>query len=240
VSGLVPGVFIADATGLAESFGIDDTTIDAAGKVGLRAIRAAEYATGAIQNTQHGGATAETAHFLAADGATAVGASNTVATLTMQPGITLPLGSDQTLVLSTGSILARSGGTSAAITGGTLDIGQGWGAIYTAGDLTISSTIAGSGSLVKIGSGTLGIGGAMMQQGGLEISAGTVRLDPGASVGGLVNMNSSATLAVQTTSHHSAVLAVAGSSCSMPARWRSVRLIPISLSPARLAARAAL
>ena len=35
VSGLVPGVFIAGATGLAESFGVDDTTVDAAGKVGI-------------------------------------------------------------------------------------------------------------------------------------------------------------------------------------------------------------
>jgi hypothetical protein len=116
----------------------------------------------------------------------------------MQPGGRITLADGQTLRIASGSILMRSG-AAGSISGGTLDVGSYRGAIHTAGDLAISSSVIGSGSLVKVGAGTLRILGRMDQAGGLEIASGEVRLHAASSVGALVTVHSGTTLRLDGT-----------------------------------------
>ncbi|MHA3772460.1 autotransporter-associated beta strand repeat-containing protein [Verrucomicrobiota bacterium sgz303538] len=174
-SGIVRGVY-ADTTsaGAGNSFVVYDNGVDTGGVIGIRPLRAQEYtAVPVLQNPATGGSTPATAHFLAEAGVTANGTSNTIDSLTLGSGANLTLGAAQSLGISSGQVLVRTGAS--GITGGTLAFGNRRADFYTAGDLTLGSTITGSGGLKKSGPGTLIFSGTVGYTGGTLITGGVLR-----------------------------------------------------------------
>ncbi|MES2572119.1 MAG: hypothetical protein V4710_18940, partial [Verrucomicrobiota bacterium] len=110
----------SESHGPASSFAFYDTAIDAAGTVGLRPLRANEYSTGTIQNPLNGGTTAGAAHFLVDPGTIAIGAGNTIQSLTLNPSGSLALSAGQKLSITSGGILGRAGSAPITISGGSL------------------------------------------------------------------------------------------------------------------------
>ena len=177
-NGVLPFVYASasSSSGIASSFAAYDTTTDAAGAIGLRALRPAEYSGGGLlQNPANGGATPVSANFLATGSVAASGAVNTVSNLTMNAGSALSLAPGQTLNIGTPAVLVRDGMT-AAINGGTLAFGSAVARFYVAGDLDLSSAISGSAGFRKSGPGTLTFSSPINYTGATQISEGRLRV----------------------------------------------------------------
>jgi len=170
--GLLPNTLVsASATGTGESFALYDTTVDAAGPVGVRPLRFGDYYSASpVQNPANGGTTPTDAQLLINGSMNAIGAANAVNSVTASDGGTLALAAGQRLTIGNGSILAPTG-TAASITGGELAIAVQRLDLLGNGDLTIGSRLPGLVS--KNGSGTttllyptlpaLSIGGGLLR-----------------------------------------------------------------------------
>jgi autotransporter-associated beta strand protein len=171
-TGFVAGVYVQSESGAPISFATYDPSTDELGAVGFRALQT-ETAP-AIQNPANGGTVAETADFLANTGTLALGARNTINTLTLASAGSVALAPEQTVRLESSSLLNQNG-PPAAITGGKLELGNVSGIFAAFGDLTISSALAGSGGARKIGLGTLTLSGPVTLSQPITVSAGTLR-----------------------------------------------------------------
>ena len=180
-NGLLPGA-IADmsSTGGGMSFATYDNAGDSAGPTGVRPLRADEHVvSSSIQNPANGGATPVTANFLATGPVAAVGAGNTLSTLTLDPGSSVSLAKNQTLKLTTNSLLVREGGAGATIAGGTLDVGNLTFKILGGGDLTLASALSTNASVIKYGGGVLTVAGTPANTAiTLTLLAGDLRAGP--------------------------------------------------------------
>lgn len=181
LGGLLPSIYASPTLAAgAQSFAVYDTAADAAGPVGLRALRPAEYAaSNVIQNPLNGGSVPTAANFLAGAGATAAGANNTLNSLTLASDGGVTLSGGQTLGVTAGAVLVRSGAGTAAIDGGTLAFGAATGVFATFGDLAVSSEIRGSGGIRKIGSAILTLLGPAAYSGPTTVNDGVLRVGSG-------------------------------------------------------------
>ncbi|MGV3531130.1 MAG: autotransporter-associated beta strand repeat-containing protein [Chthoniobacteraceae bacterium] len=194
--GFVPNVYFADpADGQVTSLAFYDKATDSAGEIGFRPLRADEYSTGVMANPGNGGDTSTGAHAFATEEMTVQGGLNTVASITLEPGGEVILDDAQKLTVSSGTLLALPGGSASGVVGGTLDLGAHRSAIYTAGNLEISSDIIGSGTLVKAGVGVLSLAGAVNLGGEIEVDRGSLRLQEGAQLIGPVLVNTAGQIA---------------------------------------------
>jgi len=127
--------------------------------------------------------------------------------------IAAPIGGSGGLVKSGAGTLILTGANSYAggttINAGTLRIGDGGTTGSVTGDIAnrgvlmfdrsdafgFGGAITGSGSLVKAGTGTMTLTGAASQGGGTTVSAGTLRIGAGGSLGGNATVSTGATLA---------------------------------------------
>lgn len=176
--GLAPNVFADDSsTGSGSSFAFYDTAIDATGPIGFRPLHAAEYSAGStIQNPSNGGTTPENAQFLASAHAGAIGARNSVASVTLEPGTALSLNAGQTLAVTGSGVLARAGAAPVSLAGGTLDFGAAAGVVYAAGALDLGTTVIGTAGIRKLGPGPLTFSGVPAYSGGTILENGALRL----------------------------------------------------------------
>jgi autotransporter-associated beta strand protein len=171
-AGFVAGVYAQSASGTPISFTTFDPSTDAFGTIGFRALET--LTASAIQNPANGGTVPQTANFLANAGTLAVGARNTINTLTLASAGSVALAPEQTLRLESSSLLNQAG-PAVAITGGKLELGNALGIFATLGDLTISSALTGTGGVSKIGLGTLTLSGPVSLAQPITVSAGTLR-----------------------------------------------------------------
>jgi autotransporter-associated beta strand protein len=170
-SGLIPGVFATWPSNAGETFTTYNNLSDAGGVLGVTPLRSSDYVTaGTIQNSTM----PATAHVVAQNGAVANGTSNTIASLTFDPGGNLSLAADQTVTVSSGQILVRSGGP-AALSGGTLVPGTSLARLTTLSDILVSSAIMGLG-WTKIGPGILTLDAQPPNAAPLTIASGPLRV----------------------------------------------------------------
>ncbi|MHA3772605.1 autotransporter-associated beta strand repeat-containing protein [Verrucomicrobiota bacterium sgz303538] len=179
-TGILRGVYAdPDGTGMPAAFVIYDSTVDAAGTIGYRPLRAGDYTTGpTIQNLGNGGTTPGGVNFLLSSespATTATGTVNTVGSLTFAGG-NLSLSSGQQLNISTGQVLAQVSTEAASLNGGTLAFGDEIVRIYTDGEFALGSTITGSRGFRKMGAGTLTFTGSAAYTGATQVAAGTLRI----------------------------------------------------------------
>lgn len=177
IGGVIVGALADDsATGSGSSFATYDSSTDAMGRIGIRPLADGEFTTGsAIGNRANGGATSALANFRALSSATATGPVNRINSLRLSNGAGLQLTSAQTLHVGAPGLLADAGST-AVITGGTLRLEKA-GFTHLIGDLALASRVLGT--MTKTGPGTL-------------------KLQPGASLDGILNVLGG-TLDVATT-----------------------------------------
>ena len=119
-------------------------------------------------NTYTGGTTINGGTLSTADGS-ALGSSSSQLTIN-------PTGIYQSTGTRTTSRLVTLGGTGGALSGGTFDV-------TSTNNVTRTGVIDGTGSLTKIGTGTLGLYGSNTYSGGTYINAGTVGINSNASMG---------------------------------------------------------
>ncbi len=143
------------ATGSGDSFATYDEGFDAAGLIGVRPLRGAEYFTGPlIQNPADGGATPTDAN-VRIFGLTTLGASGaTVNTLTLSGTGDLTMTAEQILHIGNAAILTQRG-SAAAISGGAVSFPGNRLSFYGGGDLAFGSTASSPGTIEKYGFGTL-------------------------------------------------------------------------------------
>ncbi|WP_164738362.1 autotransporter-associated beta strand repeat-containing protein [Aquabacter cavernae] len=135
---------------------------------------------GSTTNTYQG-ATAVNAGTLIAEGGNAIGDTSAVSVATGATLIISPTGTTETV----GSL---SGGGTVTLDGATLAVGG------SNTDSTFAGSIGGSGSLTKIGTGTLTISGTTGTTGSTEVQAGGLAVAAGGSVGGDIYVYDQATL----------------------------------------------
>ncbi|MEO8350361.1 MAG: autotransporter-associated beta strand repeat-containing protein, partial [Chthoniobacteraceae bacterium] len=181
--GLLPRTLVD--SGGAETFATYDSSDDASGLIGVRALRAEEYVGGSIvQNPANGGTTSVEANFLLSEATVASGAENTLNSLTLQDGGSLSLRSSQSLTIGSQMILAPRGPADATIRGGTLIFPSGIGLLVGDGDMTFGSRV--TGRLVKFGLGTLTFTGDFpINTSSFTIGEGRLRPGPGAPIGNI-------------------------------------------------------
>lgn len=169
---LMQGVYAAGAneTG-GERFVTYNAGSDAAGIIGLQPFAVAAYTpTALLQNP----ATPVEANALIQGAATAGGTSNTVQTLTFDPGASLTQTASQTVHVSGGGIVVRSGGAPAVITGGTLDLGESFATIAAFGDVVVDAAITGT-FWSKVGPGLLTLGAQPAGSPWIGVGSGALR-----------------------------------------------------------------
>lgn len=159
------------------ALGVYDTASDAAGVIGFRQLRAAEYTSDAeIRNPADGGTTPLTAN-MRVDSVTTVGTSAaTVNSLTFAGASSLTLGGGQTLALQTAGVVVEPG-SNALISGGTISFPSGGPLLHTEGDLTLRSTL-GASIFRKSGPGQLFFEPATAPSGSFSVLEGMVRVGP--------------------------------------------------------------
>lgn len=182
-NGIVLGL-LADSslTGFGQSFTTYDTTSDAGGVIGVRALKATEYiSTPTLRNPANGGSTPTTANFLASGVVSVPGLANTVNTLTLAPGSRLDLAAGQSLTISQKTLLVPSGAMAEIAGGGTILPTSALGAMLTIvgeGDLRLGATVPTQGYIVHAGPGRLVVTGRQpenrvyINNGTLEAGAG--------------------------------------------------------------------
>ena len=193
-NGLLPRALIDHLpTGSGDSFATYDTSADAAGIIGVRALTASEHETGIrITNPEHGGSTASNANYLI-DTATEIGGpAASINTLTFDGG-SLSLQQDQQLFGSEGDILTKRGST-ATISGGSLLLGTATAGFLGDGDLLVESEIKAPGPVVKLGAGTLRLGGGVEAPAGMTIAEGIVTMNDASGETGAVIVGARGTL----------------------------------------------
>ena len=89
------------------------------------------------------------------------------------------------LVIQSGATLRYLGVTATSDRGATLNVGGATDVTNTLANLTLNGNVDGDGALVKVGPGTLTLGGTNSYAGGTLISAGTLRMGAGAASGTL-------------------------------------------------------
>jgi autotransporter-associated beta strand protein len=181
VGGLAKDIFAEDPNvGTPVSFAVYDTSSDAAGVIGVRALKPTEVTAGLlIQNPGNGGTTPVNANFVGGAGTTASGAANSINSLTLDNGGSLTLGAGQVLTVGSGRVLVRPGATLSTISGGTIDFGTETASMASFGDLQLSSVVAGTGGWAKTGSGTLTLLTTPTNTGGLTVAGGRFRVGDG-------------------------------------------------------------
>lgn len=183
VNGILPHLLVdAGATGFGTSFSTYDTSSDAGGVLGVRALKAAEYATAApLGNPANGGSTATTANFLASGVTGVAGAATTVGTLTLAPGSRLALGSAQRLNLGQNVLLVQPGAmaeiTAGTVAGSTVFSGT---VLYVVGggDLRLGATVPYQNLLYHLGPGLLKVTGPQNDS-SLYMWGGSLQAGPG-------------------------------------------------------------
>ncbi len=196
--GLLPRA-IVDSGGV-ENLATYNAATDAAGAVGVRALRPAEYLPGTlVQNPANGGATPASANFLLNAPGTALGTASTLNSLTFASGSSLSLAPDQSLTLTAEMIFTPRGVSGASITGGTLLFPGGTGVFAGDGDLLVGSRLGNTGArFIKAGTGTLTFtGDAPNNTSSFTVAGGRLRPGAGAPLGvNTVTVNAGATLEV--------------------------------------------
>ena len=196
VAGIVPGVYTSgSSSGSATTFGVYDSSISNGEVVGLRSLRTEEIEhTSVIRNPANGGTTSTSAHVESDAATSAIGATNTIASLTLDGPATLTLAADQRLVLGPGGVLIRASATAPSLSGGTLEFSAGSGALYLGTDTTVTSSLAGSAGVRKTGPGTLTFDGLASFAGPFSIGQGRVRSNSGQTfTGSTVNLEATGT-----------------------------------------------
>jgi hypothetical protein len=139
--------------------------------IGLESLASTYVPTTVLQNP----ATPSTAHALIQPGATTVGSSNTIRSLTFESGGTLSQAASQTLAVTSGQVLVRSGSGPATLSGGTLAFGAQSGTVALFGDLVLTAAVTGSAGWTKVGPGVLTLGTQPTGAAALTIGTGAVR-----------------------------------------------------------------
>lgn len=194
---LAAGVLPANLTVFASTggpYGVAtyDAGADAAGPIGYRLLRPAEFTTDAeIRNPANGGATPLSANMRISDTATVGGSAATVSSLTLAGASTLSLATGQTLTLQTNAVVAEPG-ASATIAGGSLTFPSDGAFVHTEGDLTLRSTVTNS-TIRKSGPGQLFF--ETPYAGALTLLGGTVHVGASDPLGkAALTVNAGATL----------------------------------------------
>jgi fibronectin-binding autotransporter adhesin len=183
VNGILPHLVVdASASGFGTSFTTYDTASDAAGAIGVRALKASEYAnTAQLGNPANGGGTATTANFLASGVVSVAGAANTLSTLTLAPGSRLDLGPKQRLNLGQNVLLVQPGAiaeiSGGIIAGSTTSSGVVV-SVVGGGDLRLGSTSPYQCFLYHLGPGLLLVTGRQSDS-GIVMWSGTLQAGPG-------------------------------------------------------------
>jgi autotransporter-associated beta strand protein len=194
--GLIPGVYAEDAAaGGRTSLAAYDSTVDAAGAVGVRALRDAEMVSGSVvANPSNAGETPLDANVLVQGTVTATAQVNGVNSLTFSSGSRFALAANQTLNVGKPGIFVRGHGLGAKITGGTVDFGSARGLVYTDGDLSLSGGISGTAGLTKLGPGKLTVGAIQSLTGGVVVAAGTLLMNTAVNETNTISVSAGATL----------------------------------------------
>jgi fibronectin-binding autotransporter adhesin len=91
--------------------------------------------------------------------------------------------------VTAGTLRVGDGGTTGSVAS-SINVGSGAALVFDrSNDVTYASTISASGTFTKAGAGTLTLTGENNFAGGATVSAGTVRIGAGGSVGGIGNSN---------------------------------------------------
>ncbi len=196
VDGIVPGLFASPVSGgAATTFAVYDSSLSGGATIGVRGLTAAERTPASvIQNPASGGTTPANAHVEIDSAATAIGSSNSVASLLLGTNGSLTLGGAQQLRISSGGVLIREDAIAPVLAGGTLDFGAQPGVIYLGATTTISSAITGLSDVRKTGPGTLRLEGPVLASGGFSISHGAVQPVGVPFAARLLNISSGGTL----------------------------------------------
>ena len=196
--GLLPRA-IVDSGGV-ENLATYNAATDAAGAVGVRALRPGEYFTGTlVRNPANGGATPPGANFLLNAPGAALGTASTLNSLTFASGGSLSLAPDQSLTLTAEMIFTPRGVSGASLTGGTLLFPSATGVFAGDGDLLVGSRLGDTGArFIKAGAGTLiFIGDAPSSTSSFTVAGGRLRPGAGAPLGvNTVTVNVGAALEV--------------------------------------------
>jgi autotransporter-associated beta strand protein len=196
-NGLLPNALAdASSTGSGNSFATYDTTVDAAGIIGVRPLRVSEYVTGSlIRNPVNGGVTPVTANYLIDGSTSAFGASNTINSLTFAGLSSLTLGAGQQLDMTNSPGILAQSGAMAVIDGGKIITSNAFTGVVVFfhlqgdGDLTLHNTTiaplpaANSLQVIKLGAGALTLDGARIVD-PIYIRQGTLRVAPGDGISG--------------------------------------------------------
>ena len=177
--GLIPGALASNSsTGAGATYAIYDSTIDAAGVVGVRPLLAADYTTGPeIRNPANGGTTPVNARFWATGPTTSGGAGNRLNLLRVSGTAAITLNPGQALTLDSATLIADAG-ANASINGGTLIFPANPAQLVMAGNLSINSRVDAA-VLTKTGVGTLTIGGAARWASTFNLNEGTANVAGG-------------------------------------------------------------
>ena len=203
VEGALPGIVIFTPAGEPQGYATYDLTQDAAGPLGIRALRPSEYLNASlIANPTNGGTTPTRGNLRVSGPTVAQGAKNYLETLTLANGGALRLEKGQQLVLGQRSLFVESGTTGASVEGGTLTFGTESSSLREAqllisGDLTVASALTDATFLRKYGSGTLTWSSPLKANTQIFVEAGTLRIGtPDALSAGVVSLNAGTTLRV--------------------------------------------
>ncbi|HEV7402964.1 MAG TPA: autotransporter-associated beta strand repeat-containing protein [Chthoniobacteraceae bacterium] len=194
--GLLPGVFVVDsAHPNALNFAVYDTTVDALGTIGVRALDLAP-AVPVLRDQNHGGATPNLANVLLSGTETVQGKSLVLNSVTVAGQATLQVAARQLVKIDTGWI-ATPAGSSLSIEGGWLQIPGGESApLFGTGDVAFRSEAV-FGSLKHSENSTFTVGARSF--GGFNQYAGQAQLGEGGPLSIGTVTNSGGTLAVNSS-----------------------------------------
>jgi fibronectin-binding autotransporter adhesin len=193
---LLPGAFVVDsALGNAPSFAVYDTSTDALGTVGVRALSLSP-SSAALRDQNHGGATPNLANVLLTGVHTAQGKTLLLNTVSVAGQAWLQAGARQLVKVDTGWI-STPAGSSFTVEGGWLQLPVSeTAALFGSGDVTLRSEAV-FGTLKHSEGGNFTLGGRTF--GGLYQYAGQAQLGEGNPVAVGVVINNGATLSVNSS-----------------------------------------